>query len=228
MTVTEGFLGEGSVFDEPLPAAPLGDPAGFVGQDAEAGLLAWHHLLNHATWRRLRWIRETARARADTLERWPEPDPRIIAVALGWSVGMAASRIELAEGALGRMPRLGEAIRDGDVEESKATKFVVGLRDVDDEQARAVVDELIDKAPRLGVYELEQRIAAAVTDVDAEGAENRRKAAVGSGSGADPDGAVGGGGDPRDGSGSADRGAGVRADRGDRRRGVRSVEGGGH
>ena len=54
MTVTDGFLGEGGVFDEPLPAAPLGDPADCIGQDAEAGLIAWHHLLNHITWRRLR------------------------------------------------------------------------------------------------------------------------------------------------------------------------------
>ncbi|MFC5063261.1 HNH endonuclease signature motif containing protein [Actinomycetospora atypica] len=178
MTVTEGFLRQDGVFDEPLPAAPLGDPADCVGQDAEAGLVAWHEVLNHVTWRRLRWIRETARARADVLERWPEPDPRVIAAALGWSVGMAASRIELAEGALERMPRLGAAMRDGHVEESKAGKFVVGLRDVDDEQARTVVDALIDEAPGLGVFELEQKIAAAVKDVDPDGAENRCKAAV--------------------------------------------------
>ena len=77
MTVTEGFLSDGGVFDEPLPAAPLGDPAECVGQDAEAGLVAWHQVLNHVEWRRLRWIRDTARARADVLERWPEPDPRV-------------------------------------------------------------------------------------------------------------------------------------------------------
>jgi hypothetical protein len=178
MTVTEEFLREDGVFDELLPAAPLGDPAACVGQDAEAGLVAWHEVLNHATWRRLRWIRETARARADVTERWPDPDPRVIAAALGWSVSMAASRIELADGALGRLPRVGEAMRTGRVEESKAGKFVTGLRDVTDEQARAVVDALIENAPGLGVYELEQKIAAAVKDADAQGAENRRRAAV--------------------------------------------------
>ena len=146
--------------------------------------MAWHQVLNHVTWRRLRWIRDTARARADVLERWPEPDPRIIAAALGWSVGMAASRSSSPTGALDRMPRLGEAIRDGHVEESKAGKFVVGLRDVDDEQARTWSTQLIDKAPKLGVYELEQKIAAAVKDVDAEGAENpARPRSPGRGSG---------------------------------------------
>ena len=178
MTVTGEFLSEDGVFDELLPSARLGDPAECVGQDAEAGLVAWHQVLNHVTWRRLRWIRDTARARADTVERWPEPDPRVIAAALGWSVGMAASKIELADGALDRMPRLGEAIRDGRVEESKAGKFVTGLRDVDDEQARTVVDALIEQAPKLGVFELEQKIAAAVKDVDEQGAENRRNAAI--------------------------------------------------
>ena len=64
--------------------------------------------------------------------------------------GNGRVRIELAEGALERMPRLGEAMRDGHVERTKATKFVVGLRDVDDEQARTIVDELIDKAPGSG------------------------------------------------------------------------------
>ena len=178
MTVTEGFLRSDGMFDELLPAAPLGDPADCIGQDAEAGLIAWHQVLNHVMWRRARWIREVARARADTLERRPDPDPRAVAVALGWTVSMAASRIELADCALERLPRVGEAMRDGHVEESKAGKFVVGLRDVDDTQARTVVDALIDRAPRLGVYELEQKIAAAVKDVDEQGAENRRNAAV--------------------------------------------------
>src|ERR1700712_1755140 len=147
MTVTGEFLRQGGGVDEPLPAAPLGNPAECIGQDAEAGLVAWHQVLNHVEWRRLRWVRETARARAGTLERRPGPDPRALAAGLGGAVGMAASRIELADGALERMPRLGEAMRDGHVEQTKATKFVVGLRDVDDEQARAIVDELIDKAP---------------------------------------------------------------------------------
>lgn len=178
MTVTEAFLSEDGVFDELLPSAPLGDPADSIGQDAEAGLVAWQQVLTHVAWRRLRWIRDTARARADVLERRPDPDVRVIAAALGWSVSMAASRIELADGVLDRLPRVGEAMRAGLVEESKAGKFVTGLRDVDDEQARAVVDRLIDRAPRLGVYELEQEIAAAVQDVDPDGAENRRNAAV--------------------------------------------------
>ena len=36
MTVTGEFLSEDGVFDELLPSAPLGDPAEWVGQDAEA------------------------------------------------------------------------------------------------------------------------------------------------------------------------------------------------
>ncbi|MEJ2869924.1 DUF222 domain-containing protein, partial [Actinomycetospora sp. OC33-EN08] len=176
MTVTEQGVGVGS-FDDPLPPVPLGNPADCVGQDVERGLLAWQARLNHTAWRRLRWLWHTARARADLLVRG-EPDARAVAVAVGWSVSMAAARLELAEGALERLPRLGEAMRVGDLEEPKAGKFVVGLRDVTDAQARTVVDRLVDQAPRLGVWELEQAIAAAVKDVDPLGAENRRNAAV--------------------------------------------------
>ncbi|MEJ2871905.1 DUF222 domain-containing protein, partial [Actinomycetospora sp. OC33-EN08] len=176
MTVTEQDVGVGS-FDDPLPPVPLGDPADCVGQDVERGLLAWQARLNHTAWRRLRWLWHTARARADLLVRG-EPDARAVAVAVGWSVSMAAARLELAEGALERLPRLGEAMRGGDLEEVKAGKFVVGLRDVTDAQAQVVVDRLVEEAPRLGVWELEQAIAAAVKDVDPLGAENRRNAAV--------------------------------------------------
>ncbi|MEJ2871865.1 DUF222 domain-containing protein, partial [Actinomycetospora sp. OC33-EN08] len=176
MTVTEQGVGVGS-FDDPLPPVPLGDPADCVGQDVERGLLAWQARLNHTAWRRLRWLWHTARARADLLVRG-EPDARAVAVAVGWSVSMAAARLELAEGALERLPRLGEAMRGGDLEEPKAGKFVVGLRDVTDAQAQVVVDRLVEEAPRLGVWELEQAIAAAVKDVDPLGAENRRNAAV--------------------------------------------------
>nr|WP_281376507.1 DUF222 domain-containing protein [Actinomycetospora corticicola] len=121
---------------------------------------------------------ETARSRADTLERWPEPDPRIIAARLGWSVTMAAARLETAQGALERLPRLGVAMCEGWLEHAKAAVFVSGLRDVTDEQATVVVDRLIEAAPKLGMFELGQRVAAAVADVDPLGAENRRNAAV--------------------------------------------------
>ncbi|MDL5158464.1 HNH endonuclease signature motif containing protein [Actinomycetospora termitidis] len=178
MAVEVGFAVDGWSFDDPLPAVPLGDPAGSVGQDAEAGLVAWHRRLIHDEWRVLCWIHHVARARADRVERALDPDPRAVGVPLGWSVSMAASRVELAEGALVRLPRLGEAMREGRVQESKVARFVSGLRDVTDEQASTVVDRLVEAAPRLGVWELEQRIAEAVKDVDPLGAENRRRAAV--------------------------------------------------
>ncbi|NYD38354.1 hypothetical protein [Actinomycetospora corticicola] len=67
---------------------------------------------------------------------------------------------------------------EGWLEHAKAAVFVSGLRDVTDEQAAVVVDRLIEQAPRLGMFELQQRVAAAVNDVDPLGAENRRNAAV--------------------------------------------------
>ncbi|GLZ54626.1 DUF222 domain-containing protein [Actinomycetospora sp. NBRC 106378] len=178
MAVEAAFAVGDGVFDTPLPGVPFADPRDAVGQECEAGLVAWQARMVHDEWRRACWMLETARARADTLERWPEPDPRVIAARLGWSVAMAASRLETAVGALERLPRLGEAMREGRVEHAKAAVFVAGLRDVTDEQARVVVDALISQAPRLGVWELQQRIAAAVKDVDPLGAENRRDAAV--------------------------------------------------
>ncbi|MCD2190475.1 DUF222 domain-containing protein [Actinomycetospora soli] len=178
MAVEAGFSGGGGVFDTPLPAVSFADPRELPGQECEAGLVAWQARLVHDEWRRACWMLETARARADTLERWPEPDPRVIAACLGWSVAMAASRLETAAGALERLPRLGEAMREGRLEQAKVAVFVSGLRDVTDAQAAVVVDALIEQAPKLGLWELAQRVAAAVVDVDPLGAENRRAAAV--------------------------------------------------
>ncbi|GAA4841480.1 hypothetical protein GCM10023201_34530 [Actinomycetospora corticicola] len=178
MAVEAGFAVGDGVFDTPLPAVPLTDPRESVGQECEAGLVAWQARLTHDEWRRACWMLETARARADTLQRWPDPDARVIAAALGWSVTMAAARLETAAGALERLPRLGAAMCEGWLEHAKAAVFVSGLRDVTDEQAAVVVDRLIGAAPKLGMFELGQRVAAAVADVDPLGAENRRNAAV--------------------------------------------------
>ncbi|MCD2186500.1 hypothetical protein [Actinomycetospora soli] len=86
MAVEVGFSGGGGVFDTSPPAVPWTDPRELPGQECEAGLVAWQARLVHDEWRRACWMLETARARADTLERWPEPDPRVIAACLGWSV----------------------------------------------------------------------------------------------------------------------------------------------
>ncbi|GAA4829812.1 hypothetical protein GCM10023201_16770 [Actinomycetospora corticicola] len=105
-----GFAVGDGVFDTPLHPVSFSDPRESVGQECEAGLVAWQARLTHDEWRRACWMLETARSRADTTERWPEPDPRIIAAALGWSVTMAAARLETAAGALERLPRLGVAM----------------------------------------------------------------------------------------------------------------------
>ena len=128
MAVEAGFGAGDGVFDTPPPAVPFADPRDLPGQECEAGLVACQARVVHDEWLRACWMLETARARADTLERWPEPDPRVIAARLGWSVTMAASRLETAQGALERLPRLGDAMREGRLEQAKVSAFVSGLR----------------------------------------------------------------------------------------------------
>ena len=168
---------EGSV-----AAGPVGsdDPAGLPGQWVDEGMSRQFAAANTAAWQLCRWVLECSRARAGTSERVTSR-PRagkIVAASLGWSEGYAAGRIEFARQVLERLPRLGQEMASGRLEEHKARDIVELVADLDDAQAREVVERVLDAAPRLGFLALRQRVALAAGAVDPGWAERRRAAAI--------------------------------------------------
>jgi hypothetical protein len=166
----------------PLAAEPVwsADPSGLPGQWVDAGMSRQFAAANTAAWQLCRWVLECSRARAGTSERVTSR-PRagkIVAASLGWSEGYASARIEFARQVLERLPRLGEEMRSGRLEEHKAHDIVELVADLDDAQAREVVDQVLDAAPRLAFLALRQRVALVAAAVDHEWAERRRAAAI--------------------------------------------------
>ncbi len=186
MTAAVASPGEaGGVFDDPRPrpeltAALQADFSGLVGQEVEAGLVAASHAGNHAAWARCRWLFEACRSRAGTTVR-VESEARaalIAAAALHWSPAMAAARLEFARQVLVRLPALGDGMRDGWLDEDRAAIFVAILRELDDAQAREVLERLLGRAARLTHRELARQVEKAAGDVDPSWYEARRAAAV--------------------------------------------------
>ena len=169
--------------DDGGPVAPeqlAADPTGLPGQWVDAGMSRQFAALNTAAWQLCRWILECSRARAGTSERVTSR-PRagkIVAASLGWSEGYASARIEFARQVLERLPRLGEEMRSGRLEEHKAHDIVELVADLDDAQARRVVDDVLDAAPTLAFQALRQRVALHASAVDPGWAERRRAAAI--------------------------------------------------
>ena len=156
------------------------DPAALTGQDVEAGLVAAFRAGNQAAWARCRWLLEACRSRAGTTRR-VLGDSRaglIAAAALAWSPAMAAARLEFARQVLERLPALGEGMHEGWLEESKAEALVSVVRELDDAQARRVVEKLLGRAARLTHAELRRAAEKEAAAVDPGWAEARRAAAV--------------------------------------------------
>jgi hypothetical protein len=177
--------GAGGLFDAPRSDAALtagleGDPSVLTGEDVEAGLLAAFRADNHAAWLRCRWLFEACRSRAGTTTRVANSSRAalIAAAALGWTGAMAAARLEFARQVLVRLPALGEAMREGWLEESKASTIVSIVRELDDAQARVVVERLLGRARELTHPELARKAEKAAADVDPAWHEARRAAAV--------------------------------------------------
>ncbi len=168
---------EGSVVPGPVGSD---DPAGLPGQWVDEGMSRQFAAANTAAWQLCRWVLECSRARAGTSQRVTSR-PRagkIVAASLGWSEGYAAGRIEFARQVLERLPRLGQEMASGRLEEHKAHDIVELVADLDDAQAREVVERVLDAAPRLGFLALRQRVALAAGAVDPGWAERRRAAAI--------------------------------------------------
>ncbi len=164
------------------PAALLlaADPTSMPGQWVDLGMSAWFAHTNEAALQQARWILETSRAQAGTSQRVLDR-PRagkIVAASLGWSEGYASTRIEFAHQVLERLPALGEAMADGRLEEHKASIFTTTLADLDDTQARSVVERVLPLAPRLPFRALRLKIEAEAEAVDDGWAAARRAAAI--------------------------------------------------
>ena len=156
------------------------DPTGLPGQAVDAGMSAHFAAANTAAWQLSRWILECSRAKAGTTDRVRSRRRagKIVAASLGWSEGYASHRIEFARQVLERLPRLGEAMRSGRLEEHKANDIVDLVADLDDHQAREVVDKVLDAAPTLAFTALRQRVGREAAAVDPDWYERRRAAAI--------------------------------------------------
>ena len=120
-----------------LPEVPdLGlDPDTVPGEVAHAGMLAAFAAENHAVWQKYRWLLSACRARTGTTRRTTGDRyaPQAAAAALAWSGAMAAARYDFAHQILERLPMLGEEMRAGRLQESKAALLVAVVRDLDDD-----------------------------------------------------------------------------------------------
>ncbi len=156
------------------------DPATLSGQEAAAWMRAAFRVRNHADWLLLRAIREACSARADTTDRagLDEFAPKIAAANLGWSASAACTKLDLAVGVLERMPALGERMRQGELELTKAASFVTGLDGLTDAQCAEVLTQLLDEAPDLPMGRLRDRILDAGYAVDKVWGANRLAAAT--------------------------------------------------
>ncbi|MDL5160201.1 DUF222 domain-containing protein, partial [Actinomycetospora termitidis] len=156
------------------------DPAELCGEQVDAGMSACFAAVNTAAWQLSRYVLECSRAKAGTLERvvTRRRAGKVVAESLGWSESYASSRIEFARQVLERLPRLGAEMAAGRLEERKAAVIVDLVADLDDTQAREVVDQIIDAAAGLPYTALRQQVARVAAAVDPDWWERRRAAAV--------------------------------------------------
>jgi hypothetical protein len=156
------------------------DPSSVAGEWADEAMSAAFRMSNRAAWSLACWIWEAAHASAGSTARVTQRrrPGKVPAASLGWSEGFGASRIEFARQILQRLPRLGAAMESGGLEEYKARIFTSTLADLDDAQAREVVDRLVDRAPGWTYQQLREAVERAAKAVDPAWAEARKAAAI--------------------------------------------------
>ena len=159
--------------------AAAGEDGGFAGV-SEAELLgvlcAWDRLEAHAAGRKLVVSAELAR-------RNPAPEDAEftvdqVAYALGESRGRAGDLVDLAQTLETRLPGTAAALHDGTVSRYKAEIIARATALLDDAEARAAEQKVLDRAARLTPGGLRAAIAAAVMEVAPEKARERREAAA--------------------------------------------------
>jgi hypothetical protein len=158
--------------------AASGD-GGFAGvSEAElVGVMcAWDRVEAHAAARKLAAIAELAR-------RSPEPGDQEftadeVAYALGESRGRAGDLAGLARALGTRLPGTAAALGDGMFSRYKAEIITRATALLDDGEARAAEQKVLDRAARLTPGGLRAAIAAAVMDVAPDKARQRRETAA--------------------------------------------------
>ncbi|HEY2224569.1 HNH endonuclease signature motif containing protein [Actinomycetospora sp.] len=177
-----GLSGE---FEEPPLGPPSAagldaDPDSFAGETAHAGMVAAFHAKNRAAWQQYRWLLSACRSRAGTTtRRLDDPRaPQAAAAAFGWSSMMASAKYDFARDILERLPAIGEAMREGWLEEQKASNIASTVRDLDDAEARLVVARVLGQAPELSHRALTTLTEKTAADVDPGWDEARRAAAI--------------------------------------------------
>src|SRR4051794_10940966 len=155
------------------------DPDTVPGETAHAGLLAAFRAENHATWQKYRWLLSACRARAGTTRRvlGDRYAAQAAAAALAWTGSMAAARYDFAHQILERLPMLGEQLRTGGLEESKAALLVSIVRDLDDDVAREVIARILGRAAELTHPALGALAEKTAAELDPGWYEARRQAA---------------------------------------------------
>jgi hypothetical protein len=159
--------------------AAAGEDGRFAGV-SEAELVgvvcAWDRVEAHAAARKLAAMAELAR-------RSPEPgDQEFIADEVAHALAESRSRaevlIDLARTLQTRLPGTAAALNDGTISRYKAEIIARATALLDDAEARAAEDKVLDRAARLTPGGLRAAIAAAVMEVAPETAKDRREAAA--------------------------------------------------
>jgi hypothetical protein len=156
--------------------AAAGEDGGFAGV-SEAELVgvvcAWDRVEAHAVGRKFAAIAELAR-------RSPKPEDQEfiadeVAHALAESRSRAEVLIDLAQTLQTRLPGTAAALDDGTISRYKAEIIARATALLDDAEARAAEQNVLDRAARLTPGGLRAAIAAAVMDVAPEKAKERRE-----------------------------------------------------
>ena len=168
---------------ERLPAGPVLaaaladiDPAGLDGFDAVLVMQAWARQANHARG-------ELFASVAGVLSRHdPHGRPTYtrdaygvfeVAAALTMSRSAARDLSELAWDLATRLPAVLAALRAGELDQAKAAVFATYTLSLPDDQARAIVAELLPRAPGWTVGQLRDAIARRAVALDPEWTRRR-------------------------------------------------------
>jgi hypothetical protein len=158
--------------------AAAGD-GGFAGV-SEAELVgvvcAWDRVEAHAAARKLAAIAELARHNPGPEDEEFTADE--LANALAESRGRAGDLVDLAQTLHTRLPGTAAALDDGIITRYKAEIIARATALLDDAEAHAAEDKVLDRAARLTPGGLRAAIAAAVMEVAPEKAKERREAAA--------------------------------------------------
>jgi len=90
----------------------------------------------------------------------------------------ADSQLEVAVGLRRRLPRVWRALRDGDIDVPRARVLLSTTSHLDENTARALVDEIIGEAHRYTTGQLRERVARLCVEADPDAAAERYEQAV--------------------------------------------------